>query len=167
MATINPRITPCLWFDGQAEEAAEHYCSIFENARVKHVQRYPEELPEGMPGNPGAVMVVVFELDGQEFVGLNGGPQFPHTEAISFQVHCADQAEIDHYWERLTDGGEESVCGWCRDRFGVSWQVTPVRLLEILSTGTPEQARAATEAFMSMRKLDLPAIEAAVAAVPA
>lgn len=154
-----PTITPCLWFDGQAEQAAALYTRVFPNSTITHVQHYPP----GTPGEEGTVMVVVFELDGQQFVGLNGGPQFPHSEAVSFQIDCADQAEIDHYWDALTaDGGQEGRCGWLKDPFGVSWQVVPRRLTELISRDAETAARV-TAAFMPMGKLDLATIEAAAA----
>ena len=154
-----PTITPCLWFDGRAEEAAEHYLAIFPNSKITHVQRFgPDE-----HGQEGAVMVVAFELDGQPFVGLNGGPQFPFSEAVSFQIDCSDQDEVDHYWDALTaGGGQESQCGWLKDRFGVSWQVVPRRLLDLMATDA-ETASKAMQAVLPMRRLDLAAIEAAVA----
>ncbi|GAB7190648.1 VOC family protein [Kineococcus sp. NUM-3379] len=156
-----PTTIPCLWFDGQALEAAEHYVSIFPNSQVLSVTR----TPPGMPGEEGSVMVVEFSLDGQRYVGLNGGPHFTFSEAVSFQIHCADQAEVDHYWDRLTDGGEESQCGWLKDRFGLSWQVTPLRLLELMQD--PERAGRATEAMLRMRRIDIATIERAVEGVPA
>ena len=154
-----PKITPCLWFDGQALQAAELYTRVFPNSTITHTQPYPA----GSPGVEGEVMVVVFELDGQQFVGLNGGPQFPHSEAVSFQIDCADQAEVDHYWDALTaDGGQEGQCGWLKDPFGVSWQVVPTRLLELMSRDA-ETAGKVMAAFMPMKRLDIATIEAAAA----
>ena len=153
-----PRITPNLWFDTQALEAAEFYCSVFPNSEITAVTHYTE----GSPGPVGSVMTVTFVLDGQEYAGINGGPQFPFTEAVSLMVNCADQAEVDYYWERLSsDGGQESVCGWLKDRYGLSWQVVPTGW-EHLLTG-PDQARAARamQAVLGMKKLDLAAILAA------
>ena len=118
-----PKQIPCLWFDGQAEQAAQHYTSIFPNSSIGDITRYGPDMPP--PMKEGDVMTVDFTLDGQEYTGLNGGPQFPFTEAISFQIMCKDQEEADHYWTRLTEGGEESQCGWLKDKFGVSWQVVP------------------------------------------
>lgn len=152
-----PRIIPNLWFDTQAEEAAEFYVSVFPNSRVVEVSRYTE----AGPGPAGSVMVVDFELDGQPFTAINGGPQFPFTEAVSLLVECADQAEIDHYWDALADGGEEVQCGWLKDRFGVSWQVVPHGLTELLADPDPQRARRATEAMLAMVKLDIAAIRAA------
>ena len=155
-----PKITPCLWFDGNGEQAAEHYISIFPNSEILHVERYNE----AGPGEPGSVMVVHFALDGQEFVALNGGPQFKFDEAISFQIDCASQEEIDHYWDRLGEGGEEGPCGWLKDRFGLSWQVVPTRLKELIAD--PDRAKSArvTEAMLKMRKLDIAKLEEAAGA---
>ena len=152
-----PSIVPNLWFDTEAEQAAEFYTSIFPSSRVLRTLRYTE----AGPGEPGTVVTVEWELDGQRFVGINGGPQFPFTEAVSFQVECKDQAELDHYWERLSDGGKQVQCGWVTDRFGVPWQVVPVGLEDLLGDADPERARRATEAMLSMTKLDLAAIRAA------
>lgn len=156
-----PKITPCLWFDTQGEEAAEFYTSIFPNSRIVDVARYGEAGPR----DAGTVMVVKFELDGQELVALNGGPEFTFDEAISFQIDCADQEEVDRYSEALTDGGEEGPCGWVKDRFGLSWQVVPARLIELL--GDPDEAKAqrAMAAMLEMRKIDIAAVEAAADAV--
>jgi predicted 3-demethylubiquinone-9 3-methyltransferase (glyoxalase superfamily) len=157
-----PRITPCLWFNHNAEEAAEFYIKIFPNSAVTNIVRAPSA---GTPSNePGAVMVVEFTLDGESFVGLNGGPHFTFTEAISYQVHCKDQAEVDHYWDALlSGGGEPSMCGWLKDRFGMSWQVFPTRLMELNSDPDPERANRSMQAMMTMQKIDLAAIEAAAA----
>jgi len=153
-----PRITPMLWFDSQALEAAEFYCSIFPNSKITTVTHYPE----GAPGPLGSVMTVAFLLDGQEFVGLNGGPQFSFTEAVSLVVNCADQAEIDYYWEKLpSDGGEEGPCGWLKDRYGLSWQVTPADWEDVLAGPDRERAARAMQAVMGMKKLDVAAIRAA------
>ena len=157
------RITPNLWFDTQAEEAAEFYCSIFPNSRIVDVARYTE----AGPGEPGSVMTVEFELDGQRFVGINGGPQFKFDEAVSFQITCEDQDELDYYWERLTDGGSESQCGWLKDRFGLSWQVVPSGMEEIFSDPDPERAQRAMQAMLGMRKIDIAALRSAADGVPA
>jgi predicted 3-demethylubiquinone-9 3-methyltransferase (glyoxalase superfamily) len=158
-----PRITPCLWFNHNAEEAAAFYITIFPNSAITNVVRAPSG---GTPSNePGAVMVVEFALDGQTFVGLNGGPHFTFSEAISYQVPCVDQAEVDYYWDALlAGGGEPSQCGWLKDRFGMSWQVFPTRLMELNSDPDPARANRAMKAMMTMQKIDLAAIEAAVAA---
>src|ERR1700712_1435947 len=126
---MKQRLVPNLWFDNQAEEAAEFYLSVFTNSRILEVARYTE----AGPGPAGTVMTVEFELDGQRFVGINGGPHFTFDEAISFQIDCEDQNEVDYYWDRLVDGGQESQCGWLKDRFGVSWQVVPVGMEAILN----------------------------------
>ena len=152
-----PKQIPCLWFDGQAEEAAAHYTSIFPSSSIGEITRYGP----GMPMPEGTAMTVSFTLDGREYVGLNGGPQFPFTEAISFQIMCADQEEADHYWTRLTEGGEESMCGWLKDKFGVSWQVVPTELLALLKDPDPERARRATEAMLQMRRIDVAEIRRA------
>jgi predicted 3-demethylubiquinone-9 3-methyltransferase (glyoxalase superfamily) len=152
-----PKLIPNLWFDTQAEEAAAFYTSIFPNSRVVRTAHYTSAgpRPEGM------VMVVEFELDGQPVVAINGGPEFTFDEAMSLQVDCADQAEVDYYWERLTDGGEEGPCGWCKDRFGLSWQIVPAGAEDLFTD--PDRARAARamEAMFGMKKLDLAALEAA------
>jgi predicted 3-demethylubiquinone-9 3-methyltransferase (glyoxalase superfamily) len=149
--------TTCLWFDGQAEEAANYYASIFEDSKIGNIGRYTE----AGPGEPGSVLAVEFELNGQKFVGLNGGPEFKFNEAISFQIHCKDQDEVDYYWNKLTEEGEESVCGWLKDKYGVSWQVIPDGLIEMISDSDPEKAKRATEAMLSMRKIDIAAVEKA------
>ena len=150
-------LTTCLWFDGQAEEAAKYYASIFEDSKIGNIGRYSE----AGPGEPGSVLAVEFELNGQKFVGLNGGPEFKFNEAISFQIHCKDQDEVDYYWNKLTEEGEESVCGWLKDKYGVSWQVIPDGLIEMVSDSDPEKAKRATEAMFSMRKIDIAAVEKA------
>lgn len=152
-----PTLIPSLWFDDDALEAAEYYVSVFPNSRVNNVSHYTE----AGPGEPGSVLTVEFELDGQPFSALNGGPLFTFDEAISFVITCADQSEIDFYWERLTDGGEESMCGWLKDRFGVSWQVVPADWADLLDDPDPDRARRAMEAVLGMRKLDIAAIKAA------
>src|SRR5688500_16214438 len=143
-ADAMPRITPCLWFDTEAEEAAAFYTSIFENSRIVDKAHYGKAgpRPEGM------VMAVRFELDGQEFVGLNGGPEFTFDEAISFQVHCGTQEEVDRYWSKLTEGGKEVTCGWLTDRFGLSWQIVPDRLMELMGDSDPQVAERATRAML-------------------
>lgn len=152
-----PRITPNLWFDDQALEAAEFYVSIFPNSRITDVLHYTA----AGPGPEGTVLSVNFELDGQPFTGINGGPVFPFTEAVSLLVDCEDQAEIDHYWEKLTDGGEEVQCGWLKDRYGLSWQVVPAGWEAIVNDPDRERARRATEAMLTMVKLDVAALLAA------
>jgi predicted 3-demethylubiquinone-9 3-methyltransferase (glyoxalase superfamily) len=152
--------TTCLWFDGQAEEAAHFYVSVFKNSSIGHITRYNE----GTPGTPGSVMTVEFTANGQKFVGLNGGPEYKFTEAISFQIMCADQEEVDYYWTKLTeDGGENGPCGWLKDRYGVSWQVVPERLIEMIGDADQQKASRATQAMMAMGKLDIAALENAYA----
>ena len=151
------RIVTNLWFDDQAEEAAHHYCSIFKNSRIVSSAPYPE----GSPGEAGTLMVVEWELDGQRFVGINGGPQFTFSEAISLQVNCADQDEVVYYWERLTEGGEEGPCGWCKDKYGVSWQVVPEGMDAAFADPDPAKAQRAFAAMQTMKKLDIAALRAA------
>jgi predicted 3-demethylubiquinone-9 3-methyltransferase (glyoxalase superfamily) len=147
-----PKTIPCLWFDGQAEQAAELYISVFPDSKVLGVTRYGRDAA----GVEGTVMTVNFSLDGQEYVGLNGGPQFTFSEAISFQIMCAGQDEVDHYWTGLIEGGgEEGPCGWLKDRFGVSWQVVPTVLLELVGDPDPARAARATQAMFTMKKLDI------------
>ncbi|MYS24637.1 Glyoxalase superfamily enzyme, possibly 3-demethylubiquinone-9 3-methyltransferase [Streptomyces sp. DvalAA-14] len=153
--------TTALWFDGQAEEAAEFYVSVFKNAEIGRIARYTE----AGPGEPGAVVTVEFTANGQRFVGINGGPQFTFDEAISFQIHCDDQAEIDYYWGALTaNGGHEVQCGWLRDRFGLSWQVIPSELTDLISSPDAEGATRASRAMLSMKKLDIAELKRAFAA---
>jgi predicted 3-demethylubiquinone-9 3-methyltransferase (glyoxalase superfamily) len=153
------KITPCLWYDGKAEEAANFYVSLLPDSRVDKVVRSPADTPSGPEGY---VLLVEFTLAGQPYIGLNGGPQFPFTEAVSFIVKTADQAETDRLWDALiADGGEESVCGWLKDRWGLSWQITPERLLELMADSDRGRAKRAMEAMMKMRKIDIAAIEAA------
>jgi predicted 3-demethylubiquinone-9 3-methyltransferase (glyoxalase superfamily) len=152
-----PNITPSLWFNGNLEEAATFYASVFPNSSVEEFARYTE----AGPGTPGAVVSGTFVLDGTTFIGINGGPEFPFSEAVSFVIDCADQAEVDYYWDRLVDGGEESQCGWLKDRFGLSWQVVPRRLHELLSDPEPARATAATKAMLGMRKIVIAEVEAA------
>lgn len=154
------RISPCLWFDTRAEEAANFYVDVF-NGRLGRIARYGKEGFE-IHGRPeGMVMTVEFELAGVPFVALNGGPQFTFSEAVSFQVHCDTQAEIDHFWARLTEGGEEVQCGWLKDRFGLSWQVVPSVLPRMLLDGDAAAAQRVTRAFLQMRKFDIAALQRA------
>ncbi len=152
------KIAACLWFDTEAEDAAKFYCSVFKNSKITGTSYYTDAGPRPK----GSVLTVAFELNGQPFTALNGGPQFKFSEAISFQIYCDDQAEVDHYWNGLTaGGGVESVCGWLKDRYGLSWQVVPNRLIE-LTTG-PDAAVAArvTEAMLKMRRIDIATLERA------
>lgn len=162
MATI-PTITPCLWFDDQAEEAALFYTSIFEDSRLLEIARYPDAGQEIHGQPPGKVMTVAFELAGQRFTALNGGPAFRFTEAISLQIHCHSQEEVDHYWARLgEEGGGQSVeCGWLKDRYGLSWQVIPLALLEMLGDADRARAGRVMEAMLGMQKLDIAALRRA------
>ncbi len=155
-------ISPCLWFDDNLEEAAHFYTSIFPGSSVGHLSRYTE----AGPGEPGTAMAGEFTLDGITFRGINGGPEHAKfTEAISFSITCRNQAEVDYYWDSLADGGEESVCGWLTDRFGLSWQIVPTRLYELVSDPDPDRAKAATEAMFGMRKIVIADLEAAADAV--
>jgi predicted 3-demethylubiquinone-9 3-methyltransferase (glyoxalase superfamily) len=157
------KITANLWFDTEAEEAANFYVSIFENSRIVAVSRYTEAGPR----EAGTVMAVEFELDGQRFVGINGGPEFTFDEAVSFEIECETQEEIDYYWERLTDGGSEGPCGWCKDRFGLSWQVAPTGMAELFADPDASRAERAMTAMFGMKKLDIAALRAAADGVPA
>lgn len=158
------KITPCLWFNGQAEEAAKFYTSLFKNSRITDMSRYGEDTP----GQAGTVMTVAFELDGNPFTALNGGPEFKFNEAISFMVDCKDQEEVDRLWNAfISSGGEESVCGWLKDKFGVSWQIIPEALGRLLSDPDPERASRAMQAMLQMKKIDVAALERAAAGVPA
>ncbi|MDN4161816.1 VOC family protein [Nocardioides abyssi] len=161
--TVHPTsISPCLWFDDQLEEAAAFYVSVFPRSSLGHLSRYTE----AGPGEPGTVMAGDFVLDGITFRGINGGPRFRFTEAVSFEISCRDQAEVDHYWDALlADGGEESMCGWLKDRFGLSWQVVPTRLYELASDPDPVRANAAVQAMLGMRRIVVADLEAAVAQV--
>jgi predicted 3-demethylubiquinone-9 3-methyltransferase (glyoxalase superfamily) len=167
MAKRLQRITPFLWFEDQAEEAANFYVSIFERSRVTGVTHYGEAASKAAGRPIGSVMTVVFELAGQEFTAINGGPEFKLTEAISFVVNCKNQKEVDHFWEKLTsDGGQEVQCGWLKDKFGMSWQVTPRVLLEMIADKDPERAQRAMAAMMTMKKIDIAELEEAFGGRP-
>jgi predicted 3-demethylubiquinone-9 3-methyltransferase (glyoxalase superfamily) len=155
-------IVPNLWFDTEAEEAASFYLSVFDNSRIVNVTRYTEAGPR----EAGMVMTVEFELNGNRFVAINGGPQFKFDEAISFQITCETQEEVDYYWERLSEGGEEGPCGWLKDKYGLSWQVVPTGMEELFSDPDPERAKRAMEAMLKMGKLDIAALRAAANGVP-
>jgi predicted 3-demethylubiquinone-9 3-methyltransferase (glyoxalase superfamily) len=163
LTASNPKITPFLWFADEAEEAATFYVSIFPTARITGVTRYGDAGQDVTGGATGSVMTVAFKLAGQPFVALNGGPLFRFTEAISFQVSCADQAEVDHFWDRLSEDGDPAAqqCGWLKDRYGLSWQVVPTRLHELLADPEPERAARVTEAMLRMKKLDIAELERA------
>ena len=162
MATLD-KITPCLWFDGRAEEAAKFYTGIFKNSEISRISRYGEAGREITHQKPGTVMTVEFNLDGQSFTALNGGPQFRFNEAISFEVACKNQAEIDYFWEKLGAGGDPKAqqCGWLKDKFGVSWQIVPAMLSDLMTKGTREQTERTMAALLKMRKLDIAALERA------
>ena len=152
MTTIGQKITPFLWYDNQAEEAANFYVSIFKNSKVGSVVRYGD----AGPGPKGTVMIVSFQLAGQEFTALNGGPRFKFTEAISFVVNCETQEEIDHFWEKLTaDGGQESMCGWLKDKFGLSWQIVPTDLPRLMQSGDAKKSERVMQAILQMKKLNI------------
>jgi len=154
---IKHRISPCLWFDGQAEEAANFYVSIFKNSRITAVSRYGEV----GPGPKGSVMVIGFELEGQAFTALNGGPMFKFTEAISMIVHCETQAEVDDYWEKLSAGGQPGRCAWLKDRFGVSWQVVPTALIELIQDNDAAKSARVMQAMLAMTKIDIAGLQRA------
>ena len=154
---MEQKIVTNLWFDTEAEEAAKFYCSVFEDSRIVSVRAYPEAVAD----KAGQVMVVEWELNGQRFVGINGGPQFKFDEAVSLQINCKDQDEVDYYWEKLGDGGEHGMCGWLSDKYGLSWQVTPAGMDELYDESDPERASRAMKAMMAMSKLDMAALQAA------
>jgi predicted 3-demethylubiquinone-9 3-methyltransferase (glyoxalase superfamily) len=153
------KITPCLWFDTQAEQAATFYTSVFRNSRISQVSRYGG----AGPGPEGSVMTVTFELDGQQFVALNGGREFTFNEAISLQVSCESQDEVDAFWSSLSEGGEEGPCGWLKDRYGVSWQIIPTRLTELLNDPDPQKSQRAMRAMLDMNKIDIATLQRAAA----
>lgn len=153
------RISPCLWFDGQAEEAATFYVSVFKNSKIGAVTRYGDT----GPGTKGTVLTVAFELDGQEFTALNGGPEFTFTEAVSFIVHCETQEEIDDYWSKLSAGGQEVQCGWLKDKFGLSWQIVPTMVGTLLQDRDPDKADRVMKAVLGMVKLDIKRLQQAYA----
>jgi len=159
------KITPCLWFDDQAEQAAEFYTSIFRNSRIVKISHYGEAGHEVHGRPPGSVMTVAFELDGQAFTALNGGPVFKFNEAISFQVDCATQEEVDYYWDRLSAGGDAKAqqCGWLKDKYGASWQIVPRVLIELISDPDPEKSGRVMLAMMAMKKIDIGELERAYA----
>jgi predicted 3-demethylubiquinone-9 3-methyltransferase (glyoxalase superfamily) len=154
------KLTPCLWFDTEGEEAATFYTSVFPNSKILEITRYGSAGPRA----ERMVMTVSFELDGQAFIALNGGPDFTFTEAISFEVNCESQEEVDSYWSTLSEGGEEGPCGWLKDKFGVSWQIVPKRLVELLTDPDQEKAQRVMAAMLKMRKIEIDALERAAAA---
>jgi predicted 3-demethylubiquinone-9 3-methyltransferase (glyoxalase superfamily) len=145
------KITPCLWYDNQAEEAVEFYVSLFKNSKITNISRYSD----AGPGVPGSVMVVAFQLGGLDFIALNGGPVYHFTEAISLSVDCESQAEVDTLWEKLSEGGEKSQCGWLKDRYGLSWQIVPREMVQMMSDPDPVKAQRVTQAMLQMTKLDI------------
>src|SRR6476659_1075035 len=153
-----PSITPSLWFDHNLEEAATFYTSVFPNSHIEDLNRSTD----AGPGEPGSVLSGSFVLDGTQFIGINGGPQFPFSEAVSFTISCKDQDEVDYYWDRLVDGGEESQCGWLKDRYGLSWQIVPDRLTELMSDPDPARAASAAKAMLGMRRIVIAELEEAV-----
>ena len=153
-------ITPCLWFDTEGEDAANFYTSVFPNSKIVDISRYGSAGPRA----EGTVMTVEFDLDGSRFTALNGGPDFKFSEAISFQVSCEKQEEVDAYWSKLSDGGEEGPCGWLKDRFGVSWQIVPTRLVELLADPDKEKAQRVMQAMLQMKKIEVAELERAAAA---
>jgi predicted 3-demethylubiquinone-9 3-methyltransferase (glyoxalase superfamily) len=157
------KITPFLWFDTQAEEAAKFYVSIFKNSKMGKISRYGE----GGPGPAGSIMTVEFELDGQRFIALNGGPHFKFNESISFSVDCKTQSEVDEFWKKLSAGGQESQCGWLKDRYGLSWQVVPAALGEMLNDPDPAKAKRVMAAMLKMKKIDIAELKKAYAHSPA
>jgi predicted 3-demethylubiquinone-9 3-methyltransferase (glyoxalase superfamily) len=159
MASIKQKLTPCLWFDTQAEEAANFYTSIFANSRIEQVSRYSKAGHDVHGKAPGSVMMVEFELEGQTFTALNGGPQFKFSEAISFQVSCDGQDEIDRFWEKLSDGGEEGPCGWLKDRYGLSWQIVPSALPQLIAQSGGAALDRVMSAVMKMKKFDIEALK--------
>jgi predicted 3-demethylubiquinone-9 3-methyltransferase (glyoxalase superfamily) len=156
------KLTPCLWFDTEGEEAANFYTSVFPNSKILDVSRYGE----GAPRPTGTAMVVSFELDGQKFTALNGGPEFTFSEAISFQVSCETQEEVDAFWSKLSEGGEEGPCGWLKDKFGVSWQIVPTALPRLLGNPDREKAQRVMQAMLQMKKIEIEELERAAAEVP-
>ena len=156
------KITPMLWFDGKAEEAANFYVSLFKNSKLGDILRYNEASAQAAGGKVGSVLTIEFELEGQKFVGLNGGPQFKFTEAVSFTINCDTQEEVDEFWNKLTaDGGQESQCGWLKDKYGLSWQVTPTILMDLQKDKNPAKAKAVMEAMLQMKKIDIPTLQKA------
>ncbi len=155
------KITPCLWYDSEAEDAAKFYVSVFKNSRILSTTHYGEEGYEIHGRKAGTVMTVEFELDGLRFVAMNGGPLFKFDEAVSFQIYCDDQKEVDYYWSKLTEGGRESECGWLKDRFGLSWQVVPRVLIDMLMDKDTRKSQAVMKAFMQMKKYDIAALKRA------
>jgi predicted 3-demethylubiquinone-9 3-methyltransferase (glyoxalase superfamily) len=163
MPIATQKIMPCLWFNTEGEEAANYYVSIFKNSKIGRISRYGKEGKEIHGKDAGAVMTVEFELDGQKFLALNGGPHFKFSEAISFQVFCDTQAEVDHYWSKLSEGGSEGPCGWLKDKFGLSWQIVPSMVPEMLQSGDSEKGQRVFKEIMQMSKIDIATLQKAYA----
>jgi predicted 3-demethylubiquinone-9 3-methyltransferase (glyoxalase superfamily) len=163
MPIASHKIAPCLWYDTEAEDAATFYCSVFDNSRIVNVSRYGNEGQDIHGKQAGTVMAVSFELEGLPFVALNGGPHFKFDEAVSFQVYCDSQKEVDYFWDKLSDGGEEGPCGWLKDRFGLSWQVVPNKLLDMMLDKDGAKSDRVMKAFLQMKKFDIAALERAYA----
>ena len=158
------KITPFLWFDNQAEEAAKFYTSVFKNSKIGRILRYDEASAKAAGGSVGSVLTIEFEIEGQKFTALNGGPQFKFNESVSFVVNCKTQEEVDYFWEKLTaGGGQESECGWLKDKFGLSWQVTPTVLIDMLNDKDPKKAERVMKAMMQMQKIEINKLKAAYA----
>ncbi len=155
MPITTQKITPCLWFDTQAEEAAKFYCSIFRNSRIGRISCYGKEGHEIHGKKAGSVMVAEFEIEGQKFIALNGGPHFKFNEAISFVVNCQTQEEVDHFWNKLTDGGQAGRCGWLKDKYGVSWQIVPMALVEMLQDKSAKKSGSVMQAMLQMNKIEI------------
>ena len=158
MPIAGQKISPCLWFDTQAEEAAKFYCSVFKNSQVKNISRYTEAGHEVHRKAVGSVMVVEFELEGQTFTALNGGPNFKFSEAISLQIHCETQKDVDYFWDKLTKDGQEGPCGWLKDKYGLSWQVVPTVIPKMMTDADPTKSARVMNAVMKMKKLDIAAL---------
>src|SRR5512135_1533023 len=163
MASVKQKITPCLWFDTEAEAAAKFYTSVFENSRIKHVSRFTKAGHDVHGKEAGSVMTVEFEIEGQSFTALNGGPHFKFNEAVSFQVMCDSQAEIDHFWSKLTEGGQEGPCGWLKDKYGLSWQIVPSVLPHMMTDADAAKSERVMNAFLKMKKFDLEILQRAYA----
>lgn len=155
------KISPCLWFHNEAEEAANFYVSVFEDGKILNITHYSESSAEASGQPQGSVMTVVFEIDGQQFMALNGGPIFKFSEAVSLMIHCDTQDKVDYYWEKLSAGGEEGQCGWLKDKYGLSWQVVPTALGELLSRGDAEKSESVVKALLPMKKIDIAALQKA------
>jgi predicted 3-demethylubiquinone-9 3-methyltransferase (glyoxalase superfamily) len=159
--TLQQKINPCLWFDTEAEDAAKFYTSVFQNSRIKRISRYGKAGQDVHGKKPGSVMVVEFEIEGQTFLALNGGPQFKFNEAVSLHVQCETQDEIDHFWSRLAQGGQEGRCGWLKDKYGLSWQIVPTVMADMMTDADSAKSERAMNAILKMKKLDLQSLKSA------